>query len=743
MDFLKQEANKISILDYLRHGLFKIHRWSQLRPRWTILITGLLLLSSLGLASRLQFLLSIDDLIDTDFKTYSNLKKVNDSFHDRNAIFVSLESEQLFTKDYLCNLQSWVLDVAGKRGDLLEITSSFGVPEVQNSTHEFRMLSALGLHCTNPGDPEKEKISSGLALIRRSPWKDVLGLGQTYGLTLNFLVNDPQNKKYGSIDTRVVDELQSSYQQSLGIRFPDVHTFWGGVTAYQSHLRKTFDQTQALNSLMFVVTLLLFRLFFGSWRLGILFNTSALITFLITYGFMGAVQIPIDGLTNSVGLMVMLACLEDFIFISYGMQKMGWTLRKSLRVFLIPSFFTTLTTAIGFGSLITSDLGIIRRFGLASGASALIEWGVVFLTFPAILKLFPRSRLFQIPKTKWKWALHDPIKFRSRRLWAWVLVVVAIVPLVQIGRLHVNDSPAEFFSKKHIANVTLDHLLATRGWVNEVSLLLKPELSSAEEETLLQQVQRLPHVHHIETAQEVKKFLGQGLDGPDQRLTERIWDNSHSAQRLEAVNGTRRAQVFLDTMDMDQVRSVIHSVDSFCPKEECALVGSLISYNEFSTRVLQTLFSSLGVSLLLVGLIILGISRHLSWRERAACLIASAWGPLCLLALFILFNIPLFFVTCVCASVLVGLAGDNAIQFILKAQRKGQSGVSQAVDQLGDASLILTISMIAITAIFFFSEMAPLVKLGGIMILGFTLGYIGDVFVLKGLLKDRSSSPWR
>ena len=179
------------------------------------------------------------------------------------------------------------------------------------------------------------------------------------------------------------------------------------------------------------------------------------------------------------------------------------------------------------------------------------------------------------------------------------------------------------------------------------------------------------------------------------------------------------------------IEDFIHFVDGIC-KERCQIVGTIISYSEFSNRILKTLFESFFLSLILVAIILISIRNPLSIKDTLYCILSSLWGPLALLTLFIWFKIPVFFISSICASVLVGLAGDNAIQFIFKAKKQK---LSKSVQSLSEASLIIAIGNCLLLCVFFFSPIAPLAKLGGLMIVGILLCYIGDLYILKGFLK--------
>ena len=270
----------------IRKYLLLLHRFSWRNPKATLIIVAFLFTASLFGLGQLQFLLSIDDLIDPDFKTFDTLRKVNAEFKDKNTVLLSIESKDAFSKQFLCDFQVWILNTAQKRSDLAQIQTTFGIRKAKFTRDQFKIESFLNLDCLS-SDPEKEKIEAGFKEIQSSPWLGILSSMRGYSITANFIVFDPEDKKFGSIDVNVVPELQKSFQDELFSKYSSENKysfFWGGVTTYQSYLRKAFDQTQLLNLLMFVITLLIFRIFLGSWKAGFVFNITILVSMSITYG---------------------------------------------------------------------------------------------------------------------------------------------------------------------------------------------------------------------------------------------------------------------------------------------------------------------------------------------------------------------------------------------------------------------------------------------------------------------------
>lgn len=711
--------------------LLLTHRICRRNPKTVLGVFAVVTLVLIMGIFRLNFLFSVDDLIDADFKSYAPLQIVAQEFQDRSSVVLSIESEQPFDKKMICDVQSWILNMAKtENAELTQIQSTFGIRQAVIKDQKLTMDSPLHLDCQSSA-PETEKIAAGFEFIKNSPWQGLLHTFENYAITINFLVRPPENNRIGNLNLGIVDRLKTSFYK----RFPafQKQSFFGGVTTYQSALKKAMDITQGLNLIMLVLTLFLFRFFLGTWKAGLVFNMTIFFALLWVYGLMGYLNLPIDVLSNSTGLILFVSCLEDFIFVAYGVKKFKWSVEKSLRYFLIPSFFTSVTTSVGFASLGTSDLGIIHRLGYIVAVAGMLEWVFVFLILPALLNTRARRWFYFSANQNWTIPLKQITNIHLNRPVTIGLIALVFLSLLGLSSLQVKDSPEAFFYDSHPINQTSQHLKKTRGWTNENSLLLANSNSNAENREILAQLKTHRVVANIESRYMVEDFLETQVQDTEKTAIVQLWEDSWFARRLISEGHVHRAIVYLNSMENDIIDDFIKFTENIC-QDRCQLVGTIISYSEFSGRVLNTLFESFLISIIQVIIIIFLLRGNLGLRETIYCIISSVWGPIALLAIFVWFKIPVFFISSMCAAVLVGLAGDNAIQFIFSSKKKS---FATAVDQLSEASLILTIGNCLMLSLFFFSPIAPIAKLGGFMMLGILLCYFGDLVILKGLLRKK------
>ena len=92
--------------------------------------------------------------------------------------------------------------------------------------------------------------------------------------------------------------------------------------------------------------------------------------------------------------------------------------------------------------------------------------------------------------------------------------------------------------------------------------------------------------------------------------------------------------------------------------------------------------------------------------------------------------------TCMFASVLVGLTGDNAIQFLMGSHMKnGRADLASGIDGRGGASVICSLLMATAALFFLLSYFGPPRAFGLLLSSGLLAALFGDLWILRSLLK--------
>jgi predicted RND superfamily exporter protein len=117
-------------------------------------------------------------------------------------------------------------------------------------------------------------------------------------------------------------------------------------------------------------------------------------------------------------------------------------LKTTLKEVGIATFLTSLTTGIGFLTLMTSNIGPIRDFGLYTAIGVLIAYILAFSLLPSILIFLPRPKIVGNPmaKRKWRHLLSSCLSWTLRNGKIILICSVALLSLSGIGilKLKVN-----------------------------------------------------------------------------------------------------------------------------------------------------------------------------------------------------------------------------------------------------------------------------------------------------------------
>ena len=152
-----------------------------------------------------------------------------------------------------------------------------------------------------------------------------------------------------------------------------------------------------------VMVLAAFLLFFRSWRSTLVALVSMVFCLVFFTGFMGLFRIPIDFISALYPVIIVIVGISDVVHIASryilevrsGVGR-GRAMSNTFRTIGAATFLTSVTTSIGFLSLLSSKLVPIRVFGAASAAGILLAFLIVILFTTAVLSYLPDKALKEI-----------------------------------------------------------------------------------------------------------------------------------------------------------------------------------------------------------------------------------------------------------------------------------------------------------------------------------------------------------
>ena len=696
-----------------------------------------LILLLIPFSSQLHFYISPDDMIGDSFVSITKYKEMRDEFDLDETLQLNFfnKNRDSLDADDICAINNAVINLSFRNLDIKEISSPL---LLRKSSWDGRLFTFPELF----SDPcaQKEKRFD-LAPLGQTPfWPLFTGLQRR---DLTYEVNLRKASKgalLGDFDPGMIDPLIAAVRAELENARPSVDLTVTGYSFYKQGMFKGLMGQNLLNLLLMALFCIIMRVFFGRWLAGgVLLFTLAVMAGML-YGFMGLIGLPSDLLSAGLFMIVTLAAAQDVLFLSYQMLKSTGPWQPVFRNYLLPSFLTSLTTIVGFGSLCVSDLETIRRFGCLAALGALLEWLITFYYLPSILHFWPRITSWVDPRRAldlgrfWRMAAFVP----ARGLVILLVGLFLLSPLT-IFMLKINDSPELTFPPSHAVTLGYDYLRHSRKWINQSYLVFADAQRETENRAVLARLRANPHVVHINDPYEFIDFFARPASADMRPMVKASLAAASAFHRHFSPKNRALATIYSDSYEMAHTDRMVALALNLCPQGECELLGPAISYNEFSARVIPTLVESLMVCLLLIVGILGFLCRATAVAHPFKIIFSSLWGSVSVIGVLKVLNLDVNYVVCIFASVLVGIAGDNAIQFMFSPERHDQN-INGGIDDKGAGALQISLITMMMSFIFMLSDFRALRTLGVLFAIGIGMALIGDLWLLRGLLR-RNSCP--
>ena len=239
---------------------------------------------------------------------------------------------------------------------------------------------------------------------------------------------------------------------------------------------------------------LILLLVFRSVRGALLPLATVLSTGAITFGGMVASGHQVNLVTTMLPCLMMVIGVADVIHVlvqhretlADGLDGRAAAVETVRRVGL-PVLLTSVTTAVGFGSLVLSDVPQVREFGIFAAVGVMVAMVLSLVSVPAFLSLLPTP-----PPQKVKRLTHGATARGLQRLFVltqrsrWLVIAVSLALAVFGGlgllRLEAESSTREYLPKNHPIRHQFD--MVERNLMGGVPVILhvqdrRPQTASA------------------------------------------------------------------------------------------------------------------------------------------------------------------------------------------------------------------------------------------------------------------------
>jgi uncharacterized protein len=545
---------------------------------------------------------------------------------------------------------------------------------------------------------------------------------------------------------------------------PIVNAVMDDVAAREA--RRVFPAAIGLASVMLV---LLFR----SIRAAAATVIIATLSTGAAVGVMGLAGVAVNLMTSVLPALLWTLSLANAIHIVRRFQQDASTARSeaaatALRTNALPCTLSSLTTAVGFASLLAAPLAPVQEFGLFAAIGLLFSLALSLTLLPWLLAVF------RIPGRRTSESMWLPRLFKTApkypRLAVIVCVLIAGAALAAVPRINTDSNPLTFFdSDAPIVRAynqigesltglySLELVLELPGaWfdpeVNERLAAVESALASAPGVTrVVSPLDLLRKANQWDNDFDPSEYrLPSSAETGEDLLTELgASERSFLDQYVLADGNSIRLSVLAHTM---QNRGLLDIVE----RSEAQIAGLPAGYAGYVTGVVphlvqsQERLSAAQMRSFAIAFGVVFVCLVIGLRSPALALLAVPVNlmPIAItLGVMAIGGIALNVATVMTASVALGIAVDDTVHLLVAFRRRRIGGMpiadawQQTVSRVGPAIFITTLTACGAFWILGFSEFVPIRHFGLLAALAIAAALAADLLFLPALALTAGS--WR
>ncbi|WP_022668833.1 efflux RND transporter permease subunit [Desulfospira joergensenii] len=739
------------------------------RHKWFFLILSLLI--ALPFVIRLREIKTIDNVDyftlenDPDANFYKEFKNIfgNDEF-----FIIAFNKKNLFTYQNLTLLKEITTDIEEIEG-VREVKSLANVNDTIGENDFFIVQKFLEEIPEEKKDLEKLKTN---ALANPLYVNNFISLdGKTAAIVVSVYErpNDPGYRK------RLVQNCEKVLHKYLDQTGEVFMAGWTTTNLYLSQFMKR-DISVFIPVTYLFITISVF-LFFRN----ILLTCIALLNISLcmgsTMGLFPILDITLNNVTTIVPPVVMALALCDTVHIYSHLdqgtlaqfKKKEDALCHVLKKVIVPSFLTTLTTAVGFFSLYSSKLVPIKEFALIASAGMVFEFIYAFLFLPSLILFFPERKIFTIKSEQGAFNIFLDHIFRIINSRYFMICFLSIGVVIATGfaafKIKVDTNVLNYFKKDSEVRISTDFIETQISGVRTIEI----DLVSAREqeepfkdpvyltfiEKLQQEMEAIEGVDKTISFVDFLKDMNQSFHNENPLMRKLPESKPLVAQYLllygsddiyDFVNESfDRARISLrinrhGTADQKRILEQLTEVIKAQPNQGLAvrITGKVVQDINMIEYLVNGQISSLSIAAGVIAIMMFFVMK--SFKLGLVSIVPNFFPIILNFGIMGVAGVPLNAATSLIAAIALGIAVDDTIHFLtaFKKNVKKNIPISKAINMvilekgraLFSSSLILVIGFIIMVLSFF----VPTIYFGLLSSIIMVSALIGDVFILPALL---------
>lgn len=672
-----------------------------LRHRLTILIiVGLITIFMGYMALKVQLTYEMSNLLPESNSTFQSYQKFKKQFgEDGNVIALGVRNPEIFELGEFNKWYDLSLKINQIEG-IQEVVSISRVVVIEKDTiaHKFTFRPLVSQRPTS----QREVDSIRTELYNLPFYKGLFYNPDTYdylmAITLkrNEINSKSRIKVVGNIQ-KLVDEYQKDSKRK-------VH--FSGLPYIRTVTTKLIQKELFLFVILsMIIAAVIMFLFFRSFRVVLSSLAVVIVSIIWVMGFISIMGYKITILTGVIPSLTVIIAIENCIYIlnKYHLEYINHgnkirALSRTIRRIGFASLMTNTATALGFAAFILVNNKMFSEFGLVTSVNILLEFLLTITLFPIFISFMkpPKERHTKHLESRFfNWVTESIVTLITHHR-PKVYIATALIVLVSVyglTKMKTSGKVVDDLAQDDPINVDLRYFESNFGGVMPFEITIDTkrkngvmQLSTLKKIDELQQfINQYPQFSKPISLTEMVKFSRQAFyfgDATQYKLPgemEKKFIMSYLPQTknpnplkpyIDSTMQITRVTFRATDMGTNEMETILEKVkpgiDSiFSPeKYDVTLTGNSIVYAKGTKFLIQNLFESVAIAIVLISLLMALMFR--SVRMIAVSMVPNLIPLLVTAAIMGYSGIPLKPSTLIVFSIALGISVDNAIQYLAR-----------------------------------------------------------------------------
>ncbi|ACU90311.1 efflux RND transporter permease subunit [Desulfomicrobium baculatum] len=701
---------------------------------------------------------------DPDVAFYQSIK---DTFGEDEFFVIAFSNPELFTPPILRMIAAITQELE-TIPEVREVQSLANVDYIHGEEEYFEVRPFL------------ERIpedAPGLAVLRKQALGNPLYVGNLVsadGETTALVVFPTAHEAGdGSFRKRLIEQTETvlAKHEALAGRF---HLAGWTMTNFSLSQYMKSDVAVFIPVTYLFITLTIW-LFFRNVRLTLLALANISMCTGATMGLFPLLGITLNNVTTVVPPLVMALALADSVHIFAHLDKKllddapspAKAMESILHRVITPCFLTSLTTAVGFISLVVSDIPPIKEFGYVASAGMIFEFLFSFLLLPPLMLMCRPDAIYthqrkDIGMGAFLGRLSTLVQTHARPITIFI-AFLTLGALWAASTIRVETNLLEYFKPSSPLRQELSYIEPRLSGVGTVDISVKAgERDALRDPDKLAVIDRLqtfaltlPGVDRTMSFVDFLKDMNMSFHNEDpdfyvipvsRELVSQyllLYDSDDMDEFITPEYDQARILIRISEHSSAGQAELIDSLRAFIDQHEhdglqIRVTGRAVQDVNTIDALVQGQVESLALAAAVITFIMFLALRSLV--TGALSLIPNAFPIILNFGIMGLLGIPLNTSTALISVVALGIAVDDTIHFLTEYNRKRaenlpmREALQQSILEKGTAITASSLILVIGFGVLLFSSFVPTMSFGGLSAVIMITALIGDLIVLPAAM---------